>query len=111
VLLNLARNGIEAIGEPAVNADRKITIRAGRETPHRVRVSVEDTGPGLNARQLQRLFTPFYTTKPDGMGLGLSISRSIIEAHGGKLWAEADRRKGAVFSISLPAAANSMHDN
>jgi two-component system sensor kinase FixL len=110
VLLNLARNAVEAIGEPAANPDRRLTIRAGREAQDRVRVSVEDTGPGLTARQLQRLFTPFYTTKPDGMGLGLSISRSIVEAHGGKLWAEADSRKGAVFSMSLPTADGVTHD-
>jgi signal transduction histidine kinase len=111
VLLNLARNAIDAIGDPAANADRRITIRASREPEQRVRVSVQDTGSGLSGGQLRQLFTPFYTTKRDGMGLGLSLSRSIVEAHGGKLWAEADFRKGAVFSMILPAAGEVTYDD
>ena len=111
VLLNLARNAIEAIGDPAANADRRITIRASREPEQRVRVSVQDTGSGLSSGQLRQLFTPFYTTKRDGMGLGLSLSRSIVEAHGGKLWAEADVGRGAVFSMILPAAGEVTCDD
>jgi two-component system sensor kinase FixL len=111
VLLNLARNAIDAIGDPAANADRRILIRASRDPEQRIRVSVQDTGSGLSGGQLRQLFTPFYTTKRDGMGLGLSLSRSIVEAHGGKLWAEADVRRGAVFSMTLPVAGEVTRDD
>jgi signal transduction histidine kinase len=70
-------------------------------------VAVRDTGHGLRPESLPRLFEPFYTTKPDGMGMGLSICRSIIEAHGGRLWADANEPRGAVFQFTLPDAANS----
>jgi signal transduction histidine kinase len=72
-----------------------------------VRISVQDLGIGLDAGQLERLFEAFYTSKPHGMGMGLAISRSIINAHGGRLWAEANQGPGATFSFSLPAAAPS----
>jgi signal transduction histidine kinase len=68
-----------------------------------VRVGVRDTGPGLNPESLSRLFEPFYTTKPDGMGMGLSICRSIIEAHGGRLWAIPSEPQGALFQFTIPA--------
>jgi signal transduction histidine kinase len=64
---------------------------------------VRDSGPGLTSVALERLFEPFYTTKPRGLGLGLSICRSIIEAHGGRLWASANAPRGAVFQFMLPA--------
>ena len=70
-------------------------------------ISVEDRGIGLAAGQTNRLFETFYTTKPDGMGLGLAISRSIVEAHGGRLWAEANRGPGATFAFRLPVATRS----
>ena len=63
---------------------------------------MRDTGPGLCLERLPRLFEPFYTTKPDGMGMGLAICRSIIEAHGGRLWASANKPRGAVFQFTLP---------
>ena len=66
-------------------------------------VAVRDTGPGLSPESFSRLFEPFYTTKPDGMGLGLSICRSIIEAHGGRLWAIPCEPRGAVFQFTVPA--------
>jgi signal transduction histidine kinase len=65
---------------------------------------VQDTGPGLSAETLPRLFEPFYTTKPGGMGMGLAICRWIIEAHGGRLWADANEPHGAVFQFTLPGA-------
>jgi signal transduction histidine kinase len=68
-----------------------------------VLVEVRDSGPGLNAESLERLFDPFYTTKPSGMGMGLSICRSIVEAHGGRIWATANVPQGASFHFSLPA--------
>ena len=68
-----------------------------------MRVVVRDSGPGLRADDMERLFEPFYTTKSDGMGMGLSISRAIIEAHGGRLWAMPNEPHGAVFQFTLPA--------
>ena len=68
-----------------------------------VLVAVRDSGPGLAPATLERLFESFYTTKPNGLGLGLSISRSIIEAHGGQLWASADVPRGALFQFTVPA--------
>jgi len=67
-----------------------------------VRIAVRDWGPGLKPESLDRLFDAFYTTKPDGMGMGLSICHSIIEAHGGRLWAAPNKRQGAVFRFTLP---------
>ena len=67
-----------------------------------VLVAVQDSGPGLNPESLDRLFDAFYTTKPQGMGMGLSICRSIIEAHGGRLWATANEGRGATFQFTLP---------
>jgi signal transduction histidine kinase len=69
-----------------------------------VRVGVRDSGPGLSPEKLERIFEPFYTTKPDGMGMGLSICRSIIEAHGGRLWATRNEPRGAVFQFTLLAS-------
>jgi signal transduction histidine kinase len=71
-----------------------------------VLVAVQDSGPGLEAAMLQRVFESFYTTKPTGLGMGLSICRSIIEAHGGRLWASTNQRRGATFQFTLPGDAN-----
>ena len=71
----------------------------------RTLVAVRDTGPGLSPQGLTRLFEAFYTTKPQGLGMGLAISRSIIEAHGGRLWAGANTPRGAVFAFALPIRA------
>jgi signal transduction histidine kinase len=71
------------------------------ESTH-VLIAVRDTGPGVDPKGLDRLFGAFYTTKPQGLGMGLAISRSIIEAHGGRLWAAANEPKGAVFQFTLP---------
>ena len=70
-------------------------------------ISVRDSGPGLPPASLERLFDAFYTTKPTGLGLGLSICRSIIEAHGGRLWASANVPRGAIFEFTLPAQSDS----
>jgi signal transduction histidine kinase len=66
-------------------------------------VGVQDTGPGLSPETLSRLFEPFYTTKPNGMGMGLTICRSIVESHGGRLWASAGQPHGALFQFAIPA--------
>ncbi len=77
-----------------------------RSSPRLDAVSVQDAGTGFKAEQTNRLFEAFYTTKPQGMGMGLAISRSIIEAHGGRLWAEPNQGLGATFLFSLPFAGD-----
>jgi signal transduction histidine kinase len=71
-----------------------------------VLVAVNDSGPGLPAESLEQLFAPFYTTKPDGLGMGLSICRSIIESHGGRMWVTANLPQGAVFQFTVPGSAS-----
>jgi C4-dicarboxylate-specific signal transduction histidine kinase len=103
VMLNLIVNAIQAmsgIGEGA--RELQISIDAV-PSEGGVRVGVRDTGPGLSPESLSRLFEPFYTTKPEGMGMGLSICRSIIEAHGGRLWAIPCEPQGALFQFTIPA--------
>jgi signal transduction histidine kinase len=103
VMLNLIVNAIQAmsgIGEGA--RELQISIDAV-PSEGRVRVGVRDTGPGLSPEGLSRLFEPFYTTKPEGMGMGLFICRSIIEAHGGRLWAIPCEPQGALFQFTIPA--------
>lgn len=104
VLVNLLQNAIEAI-RGADMAQGVVTVSTRAPTDRTLHVSVHDTGPGLDAKTLQRIFEPFYTTKTEGLGMGLAISRSIIEAHGGKLWADAPEGGGATFHFTLPAAA------
>ena len=101
VMLNLIRNAIEAMSH---SSHRNLLIAADRLPDNMVRISVSDTGPGLPAVVRDKLFQPFVTTKSDGMGVGLSICRSIIEAHGGQLWADEQDGDGAVFRLTVPAA-------
>jgi C4-dicarboxylate-specific signal transduction histidine kinase len=105
VILNLVRNGFDAMGGQPPDASRLAiaTAPTGRGT---VEVSVADTGNGIPAEIADRLFDPFFSTKSDGLGLGLSISRSIVEAHGGRLWATANPGRGATFRFTLPVAAS-----
>ena len=103
VMLNLIVNGIQAINEVADGRRELLITTEGTEDG--VHIGVRDTVPGLSAEKLERLFEPFYTTKPNGMGMGLSISRSIIQAHGGRLWAEANVPRGAIFRFTVPAVA------
>ena len=77
-------------------------IQSALSSPGELLVAVKDAGPGIDAEQAERLFTPFFTTKPQGIGMGLPISRSIIEAHGGRLWAAKNEPHGAVFQFVLP---------
>jgi signal transduction histidine kinase len=104
VLLNLIINGIEAMRD-AGKEERELLIST-RNEPGGVSVEVRDSGPGLAPAALERVFESFYTTKPSGLGLGLSICRSIIEAHNGRLWASANLPRGASFQFALPAIAN-----
>jgi len=104
VLLNLIVNALESMG--AVNeGPRELMISTGKVEAGGVLVAVQDSGPGLEAAMVERLFESFYTTKPTGLGLGLSICRSIIEAHGGRLWASTNQRRGATFQFTLPGDA------
>jgi signal transduction histidine kinase len=100
VVLNLLRNAIEAIDD-AQCPRREVTVRTNVSSNGRVEVTVCDTGPGLPAENVDRLFEAFFTTKSDGMGMGLSISRSIVEAHGDQLQAAINPDGGAAFHFAL----------
>jgi C4-dicarboxylate-specific signal transduction histidine kinase len=104
VILNLTMNAVEAMSGNA-EAPRALLITTGLAGAGGVLVAVRDSGPGLAPPVAGRLFEAFYTTKPDGLGMGLSICRSIIEAHGGQLWAEANEPRGAVFQFLMPVWA------
>jgi PAS domain S-box-containing protein len=110
VILNLVRNASDAMSE-VNNRQRNLVVKAGREEDGRARLSVKDTGVGFEPQLAGRLFDAFYTTKGDGMGIGLSVSRSIIESHGGKLWAEQNDGPGATFSFSIPRQADTAPDH
>jgi signal transduction histidine kinase len=101
VMLNLVINAIEAMAG-AGDGPRELTIASRIDDAKDVVVEVQDTGPGLDSEKLDRLFQSFYTTKPDGIGMGLAISRSIAEAHGGRLSAASNEPRGAVFRFTLP---------
>jgi PAS domain S-box-containing protein len=103
VILNLAINGTEAMAA-VEDQHRRMMIQSALTEAGEVLVSVADFGPGIDPQQTAQLFAPFFTTKPEGIGMGLSISRTIIEAHGGRLWAVANQPRGAVFHFALPAA-------
>jgi C4-dicarboxylate-specific signal transduction histidine kinase len=101
VLLNLVVNAAEAMSRDGA-ARRELSIRSSVEGWSQVRVGVRDSGPGLDPRSVERVFDAFYTTKPQGLGMGLAICRSIVEAHGGRLWATANDGRGATFHFTLP---------
>jgi signal transduction histidine kinase len=101
VLLNLILNGMEAMSESS-ESNRRLTIRTACEGKDNVEVALEDSGPGIRSERLPLLFDSFFTTKTHGMGLGLSIVRSIVEAHGGRIWAENNSGRGACFRFTLP---------
>jgi len=101
VILNLILNAVEAMTSLDEGA-REMRISTGREGSNGVLVTIRDFGPGLDPESVDHLFEAFYTTKPDGLGMGLAICRSIIEAHGGRLWAAANEPRGAVFQFTLP---------
>jgi len=101
VLLNLVINALDAMSA-LTERPRVIRIHTRTPEPKTIVCAVEDSGVGLDPRQAARLFDAFYTTKPEGLGMGLSISRSIVEAHGGKLWATSNEGHGATFHFTLP---------
>jgi signal transduction histidine kinase len=102
-MLNLIVNAVEAMGAVS-EGGRELLISTGRDASNGVHVTLRDSGPGLDPKNVERLFEAFYTTKPTGMGMGLAICRSIIEAHGGRMWAGANEPRGAVFQFTLPLA-------
>jgi signal transduction histidine kinase len=107
VILNLLRNASDAMND-VDDRPRELVIRTARDEDDRVRLTVRDTGVGFDPQAVDRLFDAFYTTKNDGMGIGLSVSRSIIESHHGRLWAEPNDGPGATFSFSIPQRSESL---
>ena len=102
VMINLIVNAIQAMSD--VEGIRELHISTAQNGLEGVRISVQDTGPGIGTEDVSHLFEPFYTTKPSGMGMGLSICRSIIEDHGGRLWASEYEPKGALFQFTIPVS-------
>ena len=100
VLLNLIINAMDALNGASLE-NRRVHVSAKLDDAQLVEVAVRDTGHGIDSEKLAKIFDPFFTTKPNGMGMGLPISRTIIEAHGGKLWAERNDDVGATFRFTL----------
>jgi signal transduction histidine kinase len=101
VVLNLLLNAVEAMG--SVEAAPRELLISTKQDHTGVLVAVHDSGPGIHPEHLDSVFDAFHTTKPSGMGMGLSICRSIVDAHGGRLWAEANEPRGTIFQFTLPA--------
>ncbi len=101
VMLNLIVNAIEAMSATS-EAPRNVLISTAADSSKGVSIAVSDSGPGLPAEGIKHVFDPFYTTKAGGLGMGLSICHSIVEAHGGRLWTSANAPRGAVFQFVLP---------
>jgi signal transduction histidine kinase len=104
VILNLLINAIEAV-TPVEREHRKLQITTQRSDPGTVMIAVSDTGIGFGEKSFEDISKAFFTTKPNGMGMGLSISRSIVTSHGGHLWAEPNPDRGATFQFTLPLHA------
>jgi signal transduction histidine kinase len=104
VLANLLLNGIHAIDSGPSTA--RILTATVKPEAKEVVFEVRDTGPGIDPTRIDALFQPFFTTKPDGMGMGLPVARSIVEAHGGRIWARSERGGGTCFSFTLPATSD-----
>jgi signal transduction histidine kinase len=102
VILNLVLNGLEAMGKPT-GRDHVLVVRTSLAGPTTVSVAVEDSGTGIGAADVDRMSQPLYTTKPDGLGMGLAIARTIVDAHGGELRASNNPAGGATFRFLLPA--------
>ena len=102
VVFNLILNSVEAMSSVDRGA-RDLSISTKQGPKSNILVAVQDSGPGIDPEHLEQVFAPFYTTKTSGIGMGLSICRSIVAAHGGRLWAEANRPRGAIFQFTLSA--------
>jgi signal transduction histidine kinase len=102
VIVNLMLNGIEAMSEVDARP-RRLVVRSQMQNSDEVLVAVQDSGVGIDPKNEKRIFDAFFTTKDQGMGMGLSISNSIIEAHGGRLWATRNNDYGATIQFTLPA--------
>jgi signal transduction histidine kinase len=100
-------NGIDAMTSTS-GRKRRLLIRSRLQADQQILVSVEDSGVGVSVEAMPRLFEPFFTTRSQGMGMGLPISRSIIESHGGRLWAESALSEGSVFQFTLPSASGTV---
>lgn len=109
VLINLLINGMQAMTGHQ-GAERKMSLRLSHDSQNEVVVEVRDSGPGIQPDDMGRLFNAFFTTKPEGMGMGLSICRSIIEAHGGRIWAQSQPGEGAALLFALPRQAETTHE-
>jgi two-component system sensor kinase FixL len=107
VMLNLALNALDAMSQPEIET-RRLSMHAVRDQNERVIVSVRDTGPGIAPQHLGEIFDAFFTTKPTGLGVGLAISRSIVESHGGRIWVESEPGGGAEFHFALPSINGSQ---
>jgi C4-dicarboxylate-specific signal transduction histidine kinase len=107
VLMNLIMNGIDAMKNVEGARDLAITSQPGDNGE--LLVSVSDTGAGLPSQHTDQIFKAFFTTKDHGIGMGLSISRSIVESHGGRLWADDQTSRGASFSLTLPTVEGAQH--
>jgi signal transduction histidine kinase len=105
VILNLITNGIEATSGVS-ERPRRLSVRSQALAADQVQISAIDTGVGVSPELMTRLFEPFFTTRAQGIGMGLPISQSIIEAHGGRLWAESSLNQGSVFQFTLPYTAS-----
>jgi C4-dicarboxylate-specific signal transduction histidine kinase len=108
VILNLITNAVEAMSGLR-EEQRELRVRTDAADTEGILVSVRDCGPGLDPADFNRVFDSFYTTKPGGLGIGLSICRSIVEAHGGRLWVEAGEPSGAIFAFTLPVDGSRAH--
>jgi C4-dicarboxylate-specific signal transduction histidine kinase len=107
VVLNLILNAVEAIGS-VQEGPRELAISTAQSQATSVLVAIRDSGPGVDAEGRERVFDAFYTTKSSGVGMGLAICRSIIDAHGGRLWVDANEPRGAVFQFTLPSAGGDL---
>ena len=107
VVINLVMNAVEAMA-PVTDRPRDMVIRSQQDDANEVLVAVRDSGMGIDSENAERLFNAFFTTKPSGMGMGLSISRSIIAAHGGRLWASPNADHGATFQFTLPSSSHGV---
>jgi C4-dicarboxylate-specific signal transduction histidine kinase len=105
VILNIMMNAVEAMSEME-HQRRRVVVRT-RSTDHHIQVTMRDFGPGIDPAKLEDIWQPFFTTKGTGLGMGLNISKSILQAHGGRIWAENNPDSGATFVIELPVAGTS----